>query len=75
MMISGSIAAGSAQTYTFKLPITVTSGLGLGTIIEGSNSCALECSYDSTSVYLTAGNKNKANPTAPTKAGIVFLGF
>ena len=75
MEVSGSIAASEDQTYTFKLPITVTGGLGLGTIMKGSVSCALECFYDSTSVYLIAGNKNKTNSTAPTKVGIVFLGF
>lgn len=75
MAVSGGIAAGSGKTYTFTLPVTVTNGLGLGTIMAGSESCALQCSYDSTSVYLRAGNKNNSNTTTPTKAGIVFLGF
>ena len=75
MEVSGKIAAGSGKTYTFTLPMTVTGGLGLGTIVEGSESCALNCSYDSTSVYLRAGNKNDTHATTPTRVGIVFFGF
>lgn len=75
MTVSGGIAAGSGKTYTFTLPITVTSGLGLGTIMAGSESCALQCSYDSTSVYLRAGNKITAILPLRQKLELYFLVF
>lgn len=76
MDVSGRIKAGSDKTYEFTLPCGgVTQGISIGTIVTGSVSCAVRCTYDSTKIVLGAGNKNDSNTTYPTRVSCLFVGY